>query len=184
MWLFWHYKVINYSGLANAKSMIIASNHISNFDPPLIGAVTPFEMAYLAKAELFKNKIFGALLRKLNVIPVIRHSADMTAINYSMGILGEGKSLLLFPEGTRNGKSIKPGVGLFAIKTQKDILPIRVENTDKFWQCLFFLKRARLIIGEPIKKEFFADWSHDKESYQKLADHVYSKILELNRGGD
>ena len=179
MMLFWHYKVVNHSRLKDAKSVIIASNHISNFDPPFIGAVTPFEIAYLAKSELFKRKIFAGLIRHLNAIPIVRGKTDMNAINKAMKILDSGKSLLLFPEGTRKGKSIKPGVGMFAMKMQKDILPIYIENADKPLHCMFFFKRTKIIIGELIPKEYFIEWESEKENYQKLAEYVYSKIKEL-----
>lgn len=179
MRLIWHYEVINKERLHNVKSVIIVANHISWFDPPFIGALTPFEIAYLGKAELFKNKIFGFLLRKVNCIPVVRHKVDMTAINTSMQILESGKCLLMFPQGTRHGKKIKPGVSLFAMKMKKDILPIYIENADKPLDCFFFRKKTRLIIGQPIKYEYFADWEQNKENYQKLADFVFSKIMEL-----
>ena len=182
MKLFWHYKVVNFDRLKNARSMILACNHISYFDPPLIGGITPYEIAFLAKSELFKQKHFAALIRHLNAIPVVRGKPDLNAVNLALKSLDSGKSLILFPEGGRKGKTVKPGVGMFAIKMQKAILPIYIENVDKPFQCMFFLKRAKVIIGEPILPEYFKDWEPEKENYQKLADYVYTKIKELANG--
>jgi 1-acyl-sn-glycerol-3-phosphate acyltransferase len=175
----WGYEVINKEWLYNAKSSLIASNHISYYDPPFIGAVTPYEISYLAKAELFKNKLFAALIRALNAIPIVRNATDLKGITNIIKVLNEGKSLLLFPEGTRHGTSIKPGVGMFAMKLKKDILPLYIENTDRLSSCVFSKRKIRIIVGEPIQVAYFADWEMTKENYQKLAEYTYSKIMEL-----
>ena len=179
----WQYEVINEERLRDAKGVIFIANHISWYDPPFIGSVTPFEIAYLAKEELFKPIIFGTIIRKLNAIPVNRRGADVKAITTVIKILDSGKSLLLFPEGTarkRKKTTIKPGIGLITMKTQKDILPIYIENSDKLFTTLLFTrKKIRIVIGEMIKYENFAQWEQNKENYQKLADYAFSKIMEL-----
>jgi 1-acyl-sn-glycerol-3-phosphate acyltransferase len=179
LYIFFHPKFENFDRLRGVHSVIIASNHNSWFDPPFYGGFVPFEIAFLAKAELFKNKLFGWFIRTLNTIPIVRGKPDINAISNAIKALESGKSLLIFPEGTRRGKTIKPGVGLFAIKTQSDIVPIYIENSDQFWRCAFFLKRVRIIVGEPIKKDYFDGWPEQKESYQKLAEYVYERIMEL-----
>jgi len=179
MWLFWHYRLVNKDNLKGISSVIIASNHISWFDPPFIGAVIPFEIGYLAKAELFRRKFLRTLITALNAIPVVRNRADMSAISASKDLLNTGRSLLMFPEGTRKGKSIKPGVGMFAMKMERDILPIYIENADKPLQCMLFLKRMKIVFGDPIKKEYWEGWTPEKENYQKLAEHVFARIMEL-----
>jgi len=180
MHLFWHYKLVNKANLQGISSVIIACNHISLFDPPFVGSVIPFEIGFLAKAELFKNKWFGKLITTLNAIPIVRHKADMAAITASQALLDTGKSLLMFPEGTRKGKTIKSGVGMFAMKMQRDILPVYIENADKPFQCLFFLKRLKIVFGNIIQRDYWEGWSQTKESYQKLAEYVYSQIMELS----
>ena len=181
MRVFWNYEVVNREGIQSSKSCIFASNHISWFDPPFIGAITPFELAYLAKSDLFKYKLSNYLLRMANAIPVKRNQADMKAISTVLKVLDAGKSLLLFPQGGTKRKTIKPGVGLFAMKMQKDIVPIYIENADKPFACMFRLKKTMILVGQPIKYETFADWEQTKDNYQKLANLVYDKILELKR---
>ena len=179
MTVIWNYEVVNHSGLKNAKSCIIASNHSSYFDPPFIGAITPFEITYLAKSELFKYKFFAKFLRMGNAIPVRRGQADLSAISKVLNILDSGKSLLVFPEGGTNTKTIKAGVGLFAIRMKKDIVPIHIKNIDKPISCIFRRKKLIIIVGEPIKYESFSDLSPSKENYQSLANMVYKRIQEL-----
>ena len=180
MKLIWNYKVYNIEGLRNAKSCIIAANHLTWFDPPLIGSVTPFEIAYLAKSELFKYRFSSKFLLKVNAIPVKRNQTDTKAINDVLNVLNTGKSLLLFPQGGTNRTTIKPGVGLFAMKMKKDIVPVFVKNINKPFSCLFRLKKTMIIVGNPIKYETFAEWELSKPNYQKLAELVFSNIMELD----
>lgn len=175
----WHLELVHKERLNSVKSVIIASNHISYYDPPCIASVIPFEIAFLAKAELFKNKYIGSFLRYLNAIPVKRGTADKGAIEKSINTLNSGKSLLLFPEGTRKGKSIKPGLGMFAFNTKHDILPVYIENSDKLTDCFLFKKRLKIVFGEVISFSQFADLEANKENYQMISKYVYNKINEL-----
>jgi len=179
MFTFWHYKLVNKHRLKGVKSVIIASNHISWYDPPFIGSVLPFEITFLAKAELCKKKIFAKMFNWMNVIPIFRGRPDKGAIEKSIKVLNENKSLLIFPQGTRNGKNIKPGIGLFSINTQHDILPVYIENADKLFHCLFFLKRLKIVIGEIIPFSKFSDLEPNKENYQIISDYTFKKIEEL-----
>ena len=179
----WRYEVVHKERLLEAKGVIFVANHISWFDPPFIGSIIPFEIAYLAKEELFFPIFFGNILRKLNAIPVNRRGADIKAVTSVIKVLDSGKSLLLFPEGTarrRKKTGAKPGVGLLAIKAQRDILPIYIENSDEHLSTILSpKKKIRIVIGEKIKYEHFAEWEANKENYQKLADYAFSKIMEL-----
>jgi 1-acyl-sn-glycerol-3-phosphate acyltransferase len=111
---------------------ILASNHISNFDPEVVGMLCPRPLYYLAKEELFKNRIFGAILKKINVIPLKRGQGDLHVLRLSLKIL-EDKPLLIFPQGTRstNYDSIKGGVGFLYKKSNAPIIAAKVEGTDK-----------------------------------------------------
>jgi len=175
------YEVIHKERLNNAEGLIFASNHISNFDPPFIGTVIPYDIYFFAKAELFKGRLFNWLFHRLNAIPVKRNTTDFSAITAVMNIIETGKTILLFPEGTtKKKKSIKPGVGMFAMKTKKGILPLYIGNSDNLFSCLFSRKKKiRIIFGNPIDYNYFHDWELTKDNYQKLADYTYSKIMEL-----
>ena len=181
MILCWHYKIENKKYLQNEDTTIIAANHISWFDPPFIGSITPYEIAYLAKAELFKKPILSFIIKQLNAIPIVRNMADIKGMNNIKKTIEDGKALLMFPQGTRYGKNIKPGIGMFAMQMKKDIIPIYLENTDKPIQCLFFIKRTKIVVGKPIKYTEFKDWEQNKENYQKLSNLVYEKIMELKK---
>ncbi|UCD17981.1 MAG: 1-acyl-sn-glycerol-3-phosphate acyltransferase, partial [Candidatus Zixiibacteriota bacterium] len=80
---------------------ILASNHISLTDPPILGASVSRPVHFMAKKELFKNRAFGALLRRLNAYPVNRRGFDKAAIRTAISLLRSAQGMVIFPEGTR-----------------------------------------------------------------------------------
>jgi len=175
----WHYKIIHKERIKNITNCILASNHISWFDPPFIGSIMPFEINYLAKSELFKNKLFGKLLAFLNVIPIKRGKVDRAAINRVEEKLASGQSILLFPEGTRKSNKVKAGIGKIAIQTGKDIVPIYMKNSNNFKKCISGKEKMKIVIGEKIKKEDYSNLDDSKDSYRYLANFIMDKINEL-----
>ncbi|OQX71651.1 MAG: hypothetical protein B6D62_01635 [Candidatus Cloacimonas sp. 4484_275] len=161
MKFFWHLKIINKQQIQNARGCIIAANHISWFDPP------------------FHNKNFGKLLKKLHAIPIKRGTIDRKAIELVKEKLLAKESVLIFPEGTRKSSKAKSGIGKIALETEKDILPIYIENSDKFWQCLIGKKRLKIIFGEKIKVPEFSHLEKTKENYRKLAETILERINKL-----
>jgi 1-acyl-sn-glycerol-3-phosphate acyltransferase len=112
---------------------LIVSNHQSILDPPVIGGAARRQIYFLAKAELFRIPIFGSLIRALHARPVRREGSDPGALRTAAQLLGEGKALLVFPEGTRslNGSlgEGKPGVGMLAVTSGAPVVPAYVSGT-------------------------------------------------------
>ncbi|MDO9577995.1 MAG: lysophospholipid acyltransferase family protein [Candidatus Cloacimonadales bacterium] len=179
MKVFWRLKIYHKERLENIGNCIIAANHISAYDPPFIGSIIPAEIHYLAKSELFRNKLFGAFLLYVNCIPIKRGSIDKAAITLVKMVLRKGHSILIFPEGTRKSTNVKSGIGKFAIEMKKDICPIYIENSTRFWQCFLGKKRLKIVIGERIKTESFAEMESIKDNYRQLANEVMNKINGL-----
>ena len=180
MIVFWGLEIINKERLSSVQNCIIAPNHIAAVDPFFIGAIIPVEIYYLAKIELFRNKIVGSILKFLNAIPVKRGMIDKAAIRFVTRVLNKGHSILIFPEGTRKSASVKSGVGKFAIQLKKDILPIYIKNSPYFWKCFLRKEKLKIVIGEKIKAESFLNLDEIKENYRNLAEHVLKKINELS----
>jgi 1-acyl-sn-glycerol-3-phosphate acyltransferase len=115
--------------------IILASNHISNFDAPALAcALAPRHLSFFAKAELFRFKPFGRLISKLNAFPVDRSRGDIAAMRRSLAILKEGRALLLFPEGGRNidgSAEAKNGVAFLARLSRVPVIPAYVDGTEK-----------------------------------------------------
>lgn len=179
MKIFWKLKIINSERLTEISDCIIAANHISAYDPPFIGSIIPTEIHYLAKAELFKNKLMAASLKFLNCIPVKRGRIDKFAITMVKLVLRKGHSILIFPEGTRKSSNVKSGIGKFAIEAKKDICPIYIHNSTNFLKCFLGKERLKIVIGEKIKAKTFAEIENTKENYKNLANNVMEKIFRL-----
>jgi 1-acyl-sn-glycerol-3-phosphate acyltransferase len=168
------------SGLENVPregTVIIAANHISLLDAPLLSlALEPRRPArFLAKQELFRIPLLGALLRAGGCIPVDRARPDIAAVRRAMETLSAGGCLVLFPEGTRSkdGRpgSARGGVGLLACRTGAVVVPARVSATESFFARGPFSVR----FGEPLRYE----GPEDRREYRGFADRVMDAVFKL-----
>lgn len=140
---------------------ILACNHVSYLDPVVFAVACPRPLNFMARDTLFRNPIFGGLLRSVNVFPVKRASADIGAIKEALRRLKKGQGVLLFPEGTR-GKGTEVGEGntgvvFLARKACVPVVPAFVDGTERILprgaKC-FRPAPVRVVFGEPL---FFDD---------------------------
>ena len=114
-------------------AFILASNHFSYLDPPLIGTACPRRVVFMARANLFNDGLLGAYLRGVGVIPLQREGGDLSALRQALETLRRGQPLAIFPEGGRqlSGKlgAAKRGVGLLAMEVRVPIVPVLVRGT-------------------------------------------------------
>ncbi len=176
-------KVDGRQNLPKTGPYIMASNHISYFDPPFVASTTGREMYFFAKKELFNNKLFGALLTKLNAKPVRRGICDRGAIESAVQILESGNRLVVFPEGTRsltdNFLSPKPGVGLIARQAKIPIVPVYISGSNTLWKSLLGSAKLRISIGEPLTSEYISSFVPEKESYKVITEEIMMRIKAL-----
>ncbi|MCA9407893.1 MAG: 1-acyl-sn-glycerol-3-phosphate acyltransferase [Candidatus Omnitrophica bacterium] len=170
---------INRKILPVSSSYIIASNHISNLDPFVLGMCQRRRFAFLAKEELFEKKWLGFILRNFGAFPIKRDAADFGAIRETLRRIKLQQPTVLFPEGTRGAgtreKKINPGVGMIAVKSGVPVVPVFVQNTDKALpNGAKWFKRHKVIvtIGEPIGFK-------SRKDYQQIALEIMAKIEEL-----
>ncbi len=142
--------------------VIIAPNHNSWWDPPLIGMAAPREVYFLAKEELFtQNRLFGWLIRTYNAIPIRRETGGVEALRTALRLLDQGHAVVIFPEGTRNKTSnlllpLKPGVFLLAKYSRAPVVPAFIlNNREPFHRWL--LRKAPPVVrfGPPLRSEDF-----------------------------
>ncbi len=160
---------------------IIASNHTSNMDAINLAVHTWEKKYYLAKKELFKNKLVGFFAKKFGGIPIDRSGNDVNAIKNSLKVLKNGKKLVIFPEGTRNNNEnmemgeMKQGVATFAIKAKVPIVPMFVAKKPKFW------KRNRVVVGTPFTLDQFYGRKLTSEEMDEATKIVAKKMEELRK---
>ncbi len=163
-------------------SVIVASNHVSMLDPIAVGVIINRPIHFMAKAELFKNKLLGKILKKLYVFPVRRGAADRTAIRKSMSILNQGKVLGIFPEGSRNKDGdemeVQAGTAMIALKTSSPILPVACVGTDRAIPIGWF-RPLEVRIGEPISLAEFQDRKVNSLLLAEVSELISAEINNL-----
>lgn len=159
-------------------AIIVAPNHKSDWDPPLIGVAFKIRIIhYMAKEELFKNPVFGWVLRQFGTFPVKRGTVDRTAIRQAMKELKAGNSLGIFPEGTRIRKEglgrFHSGMASLALMTGTPVIPVAVIGSRDMPKRKGPLA---VLIGKPVpvEKQRATD-----EKVAELNDIVKGKIQEL-----
>lgn len=134
---------------------LIACNHRSSLDPPLVGSLAPGAIAIMAKEELFGVPLLGWLIRRLNAIPIRRGRFDRRGIREAIRRLRRGMPLLIFPEGTRaRGPELRrprAGVGLLARATGVPVVPARIWGSDHPAGALVGRQKIRLVFGSPLE---------------------------------
>lgn len=172
--------VVGRENIPEAKgSFIIASNHVSNNDPPMVGVVFKKKYTFMAKEELFNvNPIFTWVIKKLGAFPVKRGSKDTAAIDEAIESLSNGRAFVIFPEGTRskNGELGKPksGVSLIAAKAKVPVVPVFVKYGKKR-----FRRRALVSVGKAIPAEEFDIDITDKKQIRAISERIMDEIADL-----
>ena len=166
--------IIGLENLPKSGPYILASNHNSYADPPLIGSCINKETYYIAKKELFKIPIFGWLIKKTNAFPIDRESGDVGALKNAIKILSDGNSLLVFPEGTRANigkvRKLKNGVAMLSVTSGSPVVPVAIINSDK----LLSFKRLKVHFGLPM----IFDAS---QNYDSITNKIMSEVERLKR---
>ncbi len=167
--------------------VIIASNHRSYLDPPLLGVSIRREIHFLAKSELFSFKPFARLITTLNAHPVRRGMKDTAAVNEMIGLLERGEAVVIFPEGTRRKDEMEPlkiksGVARLAQATGAPILTVHIRGSRKKLRAILRIDPVRVKFGRIIRPEEYREFGKDPKGFRKLAGYVLSEIRAL--GGD
>jgi 1-acyl-sn-glycerol-3-phosphate acyltransferase len=177
--------------LPRRGGFIVAANHASLLDPPIVGAQLPRQTAAFARKTLWKRGIASWWLDAVRVIPVDRDGgSDVGAIRRVLQVLKKDNGIILFPEGTRTLtgqlQRAKAGVGLMACRTGVPVVPARIFGS--FEACgrngpLRLGTPVTVVFGRPMLAGDYDDQSEGKERYQHASERIMSAIaaLELPR---
>lgn len=163
---------------AQKGGFIIASNHVSNNDPPVLGITFKGKYSFMAKEELFKNPLFAWLIRSLGAFPVKRGAKDSSAIDNALESLKKGRALVIFPEGTRSkdgtlGRA-KSGVTLIAAQAKVPVVPVFIKYGRKK-----FRREILVSVGKTIPAETFDVDITDKRMLKTVSASIMDEIAAL-----
>lgn len=177
--------------------VILASNHSSFLDPPLVGSGLKRDINYLARESLFRFPGIGTLLRSWNAVPVDRDGGGAKGLKTILDRLLQGNGIILFPEGTRskdgNLQPARSGIGLTVIKSNAPVVPVRVFGTYEAYGRHIKIPRPKRVIvkyGQPMNFETLraeaktCDKPRLKEIYQQVADEIMAAIAKLEPKAD
>ncbi|MFN0069870.1 MAG: lysophospholipid acyltransferase family protein [Chloroflexota bacterium] len=154
--LFSKFELQGVERMPSTGPVILAANHLSIVDPVILGAVLPRPAVFMAKQELFSHPGMAWVLKSYGSFSVQRGSADREAIRKAFSVLERGRTLGLFPEGTRSrsGYLGEPhaGVGLLALRTGAPVVPIGITGSDQVSPQKILSRRPSVLVrvGAPI----------------------------------
>lgn len=161
-------KIEGLENLPKDGAYVVCANHQSNLDPPLLGVCLPIRLRFMAKEELFSNKLFGSLLKSLGAFPIKRGKSDVGALRAAMKMLASGEKVVVFPEGGRSPQGHlrkgKSGAALIAVKSGVNILPIGIDGKYRLFS------KITVRIGKVIPLEKYFDEKVESETLQMITD--------------
>ena len=185
---FWKNKALGKETiLQSKKGAIIAPNHYSYFDPPLIAISSPRPVYFLAKRSLFANRFFNWIFRKFHSLPIEGGVSDKDSLKDAINILENKGFLVIFPEGTRsqNGKiaPFQKGVGMLAFRLRCPIIPTYIHGTYESWPPQQPLptpfRNSAVVFGTPIPWK--AEWNElsRKDCIRAVTEEVEKAVRSL-----
>jgi 1-acyl-sn-glycerol-3-phosphate acyltransferase len=178
-------KVVGLENIPRTGKLIIASNHRSDYDPPVLGGIVPREMHFFAKEELFRNRWLGGLIRYLNAFPVRRGQFDREALQNCLDVLKSEGSLIFFPEGTRAPSDgflrAKLGLGWVISLSQAAVIPVYLHGSTVRKPHWRQRPAITVVFGKPVAAaELLTEGLRGKELYQSASDKVLEMIRDLS----
>lgn len=183
--VFYRHKVYGKEHIPEGGAMM-ASNHCSFLDPPLVGVSCTDHIHYLARETLFHFKPFGWLLSQLNTHPVHKGKGNLSSLKMAMELVRGGKKVVIFPEGRRSPDGeIQPGqlgIGMLVQRTKCRIVPVYIHGTYDVWsnkrKLPRFFGRTVGIFGTPI--EYTENPDEDrKEAQAAIVQTIMDRIAAL-----
>lgn len=169
----------NFKSISKGKAMII-SNHRSMLDPPFIALVSNRFIHFMAKAELFKNKLAVWFFKAVLAFPVDRKHADMKSIKQALALMDKGCVFGIFPEGKRSVTddvdAFEKGAAFLAVRAKVSILPVYIPANN-----YHIFKRPRLYVGSVITPEEYDFEGSKSAAVDKLKELMENRVNELRQ---
>lgn len=188
-------RLIDAHNIPVSGGFILAGNHVSYLDPALLWCVMPRETHFVAKSELFENRVLGWFLQNVWTMPITRASADREAITRATALLVGGEPVGMFPEGTRRrpGSAANDdlgeahsGVAFIAMRAGVPVVPVGIVGTDKALPAgakIPRFPRVTIRIGEPVHPDSFTEGGR-KEKLAAMTAEIMNRIAAARDGAE
>lgn len=187
-WLLFRYRAVGVENVPREGGILIAANHASYLDIPMLGCSLPRRTAYLGRQDLFPIPGLRWLCEWLGWIPIRMSRLDREGFGKAIGLIKQGKAVVIYPEGTRSltGElgSGRPGLGVIVAETGCPVVPAYLKGTYDVlppgakW---IRLRPITVIYGKPLDFTADAKRAMGKEFYKHVSRTVMARIAELGQ---
>ena len=194
---YFRWRVYHSERVPRTGPVILAANHASYLDPPLVGAGLKRPCSFLARETLFRTPLLGALLRSWESVPVDRDGGTAAGLRAILDRLLTGHAVILFPEGTRSLdghlQKARSGIGLLVVKSTAPVVPVRVFGSYEAWpKKKRFPSPHRIVLkyGPPLHFEALraeaktCSKTRLREIYEEVAEEIMAAIGKLDMCGN
>jgi len=168
--------------------LILAANHASFLDPIAVGVACPRQITALAKEELWSSWVLRWWLNRMEATPIGRGQSDAGALRAALKVLGHGKAILVFPEGTRSRDGtigpMKAGVGLLARRSLAPVVPTYISGTFLALPRTGYFPRPttiRVRFASAIGRDLLETLPADRRGYEEITRHVDQAIRAMEK---
>ncbi|MBL0387794.1 1-acyl-sn-glycerol-3-phosphate acyltransferase [Tumebacillus sp. ITR2] len=173
------FESVGQENIPASGGVMLCSNHISNWDPILLGCGMERQVHFMAKAELFKIPVVKNLVTAWGAFPVNRGAGDRQSLRTALKVLEDGKCMGLFPEGSRSktgelGEG-QTGVAFFAMRSDCAVVPIAIVGSYKPF------RKVKIVYGKPLDLSKYREGKSSKETLALVTQEIMSAIDELRK---
>lgn len=172
-------KVSGRENILPGGNVVYVCNHQSVVDAFICFYVLPSNTYFMSKKEVFENAFYAFFLKRLQMFPINREAVDLKAIKYACDKLEEGKTLCIFPQGTRHEEprirleDMHAGIGMIALRKKSRVVPMMFREKPAFF------KKNELIIGKEIDLSEFEGQRVSSEAMNRFVQLVTEKMNAL-----
>jgi 1-acyl-sn-glycerol-3-phosphate acyltransferase len=185
--------------LPKTGPLLIIANHQSYLDPPLVGLAFDRQLIYLARKTLFRHPLFRAMIEGLNAVPIDQEGIGKEGLKAILDELGRGKTVLVFPEGSRTPDGaiheLRGGIHLLIKKSPAPIVPVGIAGAYDAWPIwrkypilspLFLPPTKRtiaVVVGEPLNPSRYSKMPRDEAMSDLFGElvRVHARAEALRR---
>lgn len=180
----WGFRANGADAIPASGPVIIASNHISNWDPILVSLGCRRVVHFMAKDELFRNPLAAAFFGAVNAIPIRRGVLDRRALRAVSELLRDGNILLMFPGGTRDRsgevRDPKSGVGFIACMNEAPVVPACITGASSLARSFINGTKLEVSFGPPIAPSRTNSIDGYRAFSRRIADEIGRLKLEVD----